>query len=320
MILQQWQFKFYKRRFLGFIDSILQFSHDQIMFKRIFLILSFFVFNLCEAYHYDLSICAIFQNESPYLKEWIQFHRLAGVQHFYLYNHYSTDDYLKVLAPYIRKGYVDLIELPVDAKTEQLRDFNELQCFVYTYTAAKTRGITKWLACIDVDEYLYPIQHMSLVKFLEAYEECAGIGVNWHMFGTSSIERIPSNQLMIETLTKCAKKDHNWQIQIKSIVRPECITHFTQPHSAVYLPGFTQVNSDSVPFEGPFSPYIQLNKIRINHYWTKDVFFFENYKIPRRGKWGDDVVFFRQIAQEFNEEEDLSIQKYVPFLKKIKGL
>ena len=35
---------------------------------------------------YKLSICAIFKNEANYLKEWIEYHRMVGVEHFYLYN------------------------------------------------------------------------------------------------------------------------------------------------------------------------------------------------------------------------------------------
>src|SRR5262245_48829439 len=73
------------------------------------------LFLLCQptvAYLYDLSFCMIFQNDAPYLKEWIEFHRLVGGQHFYLYNNLSTDNYQEVLAPYIREGIVELIDWP----------------------------------------------------------------------------------------------------------------------------------------------------------------------------------------------------------------
>ena len=33
---------------------------------------------------YKVSIGAIFKNEALYLKEWIEFHRIVGVEHFYL--------------------------------------------------------------------------------------------------------------------------------------------------------------------------------------------------------------------------------------------
>ncbi len=51
-------------------------------------------------YSYYLSIGAIFNDEADYLKEWIEYHRLAGpVEHFYLYNNNSQDHYLDVLQP-----------------------------------------------------------------------------------------------------------------------------------------------------------------------------------------------------------------------------
>lgn len=51
-----------------------------------------------------LSICAIFRNEADYLKEWIEFHRLVGVEHFFLYNNFSEDAYLSILGDYIGQG------------------------------------------------------------------------------------------------------------------------------------------------------------------------------------------------------------------------
>ena len=44
-----------------------------------------------------LSFCSIFKNEAPYMKEWIEYHLLVGVDHFYLYNNNSTDKLIKTL-------------------------------------------------------------------------------------------------------------------------------------------------------------------------------------------------------------------------------
>lgn len=35
------------------------------------------------SYSVYLAVCAIFRDEAPYLAEWIEFHRLVGVEHFY---------------------------------------------------------------------------------------------------------------------------------------------------------------------------------------------------------------------------------------------
>ena len=62
---------------------------------------------------YQVSICAIFKDEAPYIKEWIEFHKIVGVEHFYMYNNFSSDNYMDVLSPYIERGDVTLIDWPV---------------------------------------------------------------------------------------------------------------------------------------------------------------------------------------------------------------
>src|SRR5690348_6409443 len=60
-------------------------------------------------FRYYLSACAIFRNEAPYLAEWLVFHLGVGVEHFYLYENNSTDDFESVLAPFFERGEVTLV-------------------------------------------------------------------------------------------------------------------------------------------------------------------------------------------------------------------
>src|SRR6187431_1294722 len=60
-------------------------------------------------YKYTVCLCGIFKNEAKFLDEWIQFHLVVGIDHFYLYNNNSDDNYYEILKPYIEKGFVDLI-------------------------------------------------------------------------------------------------------------------------------------------------------------------------------------------------------------------
>lgn len=85
---------------------------------KMFVFILFFCISNTYAYQYDLSICAIFRDEAPYLKEWIEFHRMLGVQHFYLCSHNSIDNYKDVLKPYIRKGIVELKEIWTDPNAD----------------------------------------------------------------------------------------------------------------------------------------------------------------------------------------------------------
>ena len=59
---------------------------------------------------YNVSICGIFKNEGKYLREWIEFHKIVGVEHFYLYNNNSEDNFREILEPYIEDGLVTLVE------------------------------------------------------------------------------------------------------------------------------------------------------------------------------------------------------------------
>jgi len=54
------------------------------------------------------AICAIFKNEAPYLREWVQFHRLQGFERFHLYNNESTDDWMPELWDLISSGVVTI--------------------------------------------------------------------------------------------------------------------------------------------------------------------------------------------------------------------
>lgn len=269
-------------------------------------------------YRYELAVCAIFQNEASYLKEWIEFHKLVGASHFYLFNNLSTDDYLNVLAPYIASGEVELIEWPYTSSNGH--DWNAIQCNAYTKALQMALGKAKWLAFLDTDEFLFPIQENTLPAFLKNYEDCAGVCVNWQMYGTSGVHEILPGQLLIEQLVIKASTDYAENIFVKSIVRPFAVDKITDPHYVVYKEGFTQVNPDKETFDGSHAPYISIDKVRINHYWTRDEWFFYNRKCARRQKWqeGQDGQINRMNA--LNQIYDDSIFRFVPLLKERMGL
>lgn len=284
-----------------------------LLYSIVFLLL----FNISYATsRYTLSICAIFRDEAPYLKEWIEFHRLVGVEHFYLCNHHSSDDYASVLQPYIDKGIVELFQSESNEETNNIFLFNSIQCDFYTKSVKRACGVSKWLACIDIDEFLFPAQENNLLTVLKKYQDCAGIAVNWQVFGTSWVQQILPGHLLIEELTRCHSYDASVNYHIKSIVRPKYVKEFLSPHYANYLEGYSQVNTDHTSFQGPFSPYVQVDVLRINHYWTKDEDHFYNVKLPRRVLWGLSNESMIANLDAMNVEQNTEILRFVPKLKK----
>lgn len=269
-----------------------------------------------ENYKYNVAIAAIFQNEAPYLREWIEFHKLVGVQHFYLYNNLSNDNFNEVLAPYVKSGVVDLIEWEYNTNPDG-GNWPTIQAMAYDNVLGLTRNVVKWLVVIDIDEFIFPVGTDKLTNFLSNFEDVAAVCVNWQMYGTSDVKKITSKQLMIEKLTYKAETDYPENVHVKSIVRPEFVERTATPHHFIFLPGYYQVNANKERFDGPYNPVL-IDKIRINHYWTRDKHFFENVKLPRRHKWQDDGCIER--ANNLNKIKDKAIFKYIPKLKKAMGL
>ena len=169
------------------------------------------------AYDFEVSIASIFRDEAPFLKEWIEFHRLIGVEHFYLYNHCSQDHFKEVLNPYVQEGLVELFDWSEEATSRV--HFRKIQSAALRDAAIRARGVSKWVAFIDADEYIFPVRDKTLPQFLASYEEYGAVSANWRVFGTSHIKHLKKDQLMIEQLLFRAEEDHAWNDYVKSIVQ-----------------------------------------------------------------------------------------------------
>eukprot|EP01025_Chloroclados_australasicus_P044166 TRINITY_DN4763_c0_g1_i7.p1 TRINITY_DN4763_c0_g1~~TRINITY_DN4763_c0_g1_i7.p1 ORF type:complete len:588 (-),score=12.87 TRINITY_DN4763_c0_g1_i7:5760-7523(-) len=101
---------------------------------------------------YDISICAIFRDEDKVMLEWVAYHLMIGIQHFFLYNDHSTDESLEVLQPLVQNQLVTLLHRSeINASVEVEYEQQE----AWLRFCGDTFGNTsKWLLSIDLDEYL----------------------------------------------------------------------------------------------------------------------------------------------------------------------
>lgn len=283
-----------------------------------FIIPFWFVSLFGNSYEYEIAATAIFQNEAPYLAEWIQYHRLIGVEHFYLYNNRSTDEFYEVLAPFVIAGWVELIDWPYTY--EKPGEWNLIQCKAYEDAVQLSKKKAKWLAILDIDEYIVPVQHDNLKKALKEFGKCGAVCPNWQMYGTSSVDKIPADRLMIETLVRKAPSQYGENAHVKSIVRPKAVRKVSNPHVVSLKKGYHQFNTNHEQTAGPISPTILTDKIRINHYWTKDEEFFFNRKVGRRAKWSEGYNGMIERKNNLDQEEDLIMMRFVKKLRKRMGM
>ena len=151
-----------------------------------------------------LAITAIFRNENPYLVEWLEFHRLVGVEHFFLYDNDGGEEARALLAPYVDGGLVThhpwthLDGTRHDRPTRfGGRDKNHL---AFAHAARHHRRECAWLLKIDLDEFLVPLAGDTVAPLLDRYDRGSvrGLQVPRINFGHSGHRTRPKG-LVIES-------------------------------------------------------------------------------------------------------------------------
>lgn len=253
--------------------------------------------------NYFLSVVAIMKNEKPYLKEWIEYHLLQGVEHFYLCDNDSTDGSKEYLEPYIKSGIITYIK--------QSGVNQQLKC--YAKVVEKYKEETTWLAIIDLDEYLVPLHAKNMVDFLREYDDVAEVSLHWMNYGdANAVSR--ANGLITEFFTSHSRfLNHT----VKSIVRPEKVINFDAFGSNHYV----RVNGPSVnEYHKPVDYMLNFNisgdKARVNHYIVKTFAEFLHKK-SRGHPEGTKIDYAYYFFHNDNEiKNDTTMHRFLPQLKK----
>jgi len=186
-----------------------------------------------------LAVCAMFRNEAPYLDEWLRFHRKVGVERFYLYDNNSDDDPQSVLRPFVDAGWVTLWDWPVP--------FHEgAQRRAYLDCLALTRGRFRWVAFIDLDEFLFSPTGRPLPEVLESFESFPGVVVHWQCYGSAG-QREMRDDPVVERFVRRAPTQWVRNRKVKSIVDPGRALEALSVHHFRYSDGESAVDETARP-------------------------------------------------------------------------
>ena len=226
---------------------------------------------------YNFCVCSVFKNETHILEEWILHYLYHGVEHFYLVNDNSNDDYRKVIDKY--SNYITLYENDIETK-EVGR-----QSMIYEKFFRPILYQSKWFAILDLDEFLYSPTNIYLLSVIENYNEFSQIRVNWLHFGSS--EHIYQPQCVVEGFLKRAILDDSKQyFSYKTIFKGNTLLSFGV-HSQY-------VNGDEI-----YLKYDEINipDLVINHYCIQSQDFYLRIKGTRGdiNNWFDHVNLQRNL-------------------------
>src|ERR1019366_7951356 len=167
-----------------------------------------------------LAIAAILRAEAPFIDEWLAYHRLMGVDHFLLYD----DDPRQNLGTLTERhrAYVTVFG---KAEFDCTPDGRNRQTRAYEHSLKQTR--CRWVALIDVDEFIVIRKHPTIVEFLREFENAEAVALTWHMFGHNGYFENPSG-LITESLARRQAEPGNMR---KLIVKREDVLSVKGAHA-----------------------------------------------------------------------------------------
>jgi len=252
-----------------------------------------------------LSFVAIAKNETPYIAEWIEYHLLVGVQKFFIYDNESADNLREYLESYIKDGIVEYNYFPG----------NRQQIAAYNDAINRYKYSSFWLAFIDIDEFLVPVNNRSIPDFLRNFEDVPGIEVDQVKYGSSGHEK-KTNALVIERFKNHSSLNIFPRLEEKSIVNPRYVLYMTV-HIAEYFNGEYSVDTHKHKKTEKYVNRPALyDKLRYNHYACKSLEEFvsrtDRGRAASPGKLSIDDFYERDYNEEKN---DTIMDKYIQKIK-----
>ena len=263
---------------------------------------------------YKLSLLCIIKNEE-YLEEFIIYHRLLGVEHFYIYDNESSFPVNERLKHYYYHKCCSIIHFPGSVK----------QMDAYNHCIQHYGKETDWLLIIDGDEFVLPKKHNNLIDFINEYNDYSAVALNWINFG-SGYHQFKQKGYLIENYTYCQKEPDG---HVKSFCRPCDVKKIYNPHFVIlkdknelkykgYVdPLKNKLIFDNVNYYNNKTANESIGVIQVNHYWGRSYQEFEQ-KINRgRAMMGNKRDMPPNYHDIYHFKEDkLIINKYLNELKR----
>jgi len=243
---------------------------------------------------YYFSVATIFKNESWGMKEWVEHYKRYGVDHIYMVNDDSDDEFLPILQPFIDEGYVTLYH------NEIKEMYVGRQVDINNRYFKRVLEDTEWLSVLDMDEYLYCPKQTDIKKMIMKYDD-ARIGyieVNWAYFTSngyidqpssvveSFIMRVPYNATVYARAPHMQYPEHIGSNGPKVIFNTKYIVNSIDVHS---------ININANRVNGSFISNENDPDFIINHYQLQSREYWEKIKMHR----GDVNHWFRGNIRNF---------------------
>jgi hypothetical protein len=223
---------------------------------------------LNDSHQHELMIVAIAKDEGLFLAEWVVFHLAVGATKILIYDNMSTDDSREVLKPFVEAGVVEVIPWP------HFAEGLHTQGLAYSHALSYAGSSAKWMAFIDVDEFLFNPAGLSMPDILKRYEDLPALSIFRHHFGTSGHKVLPKG-LVIDSFTKRMEQPkipvriRNLNLP-KAVIQPAAVLGFIGAHRPLLAESNLWGYDEMRRAVRRNKTSISSDVLCINHYFTKD--------------------------------------------------
>ena len=225
-----------------------------------------------EAGRAGLAVVLIVRNEARHIGEWARFHHWAGVRRFFVYDNGSEDGTVAAVRAALPSEA--LVVVPWDQLFWDGRTGREIhnQVLAYAHATRNFGGAFRWMAFIDVDEFLVPMGASDLNGAL-AHLEVPSVSLPWHMFGRNGHKAAPEGGVL-ENYTTRAPDPMTGLAGVrnfKTIVDPTKVTalkvHSIEVEGRMVTWNDAGLAADMAGRERP--GFYSNAHIQLNHYYTR---------------------------------------------------
>jgi hypothetical protein len=169
-----------------------------------------------------LTLIAIVRDQEHYIKEWLTFHRIVGVERFVIILHKCSDETEKCIRelPFIEDIHVHhVIDESIDS----------VQLGAYHWAVVHYGHYSRWLLFLDTDEFMFGTKKDWLPEILNHYEKYGGLAVHLHHFGSNNHVLRPDG-LSIEAFTQRKTERYDMNCAVKSFIQTQYLVTILSPH------------------------------------------------------------------------------------------
>jgi hypothetical protein len=220
---------------------------------------------------YKLVIVAIFKNESVAMREWLEHYMREGVQHFYMIDNGSTDNWQTLVEGYPVTIYTDT------EKHKQVQHYND-------YFLEEVKRNSEWVMVVDARK-----GHNTIPDYLETIDNNINeVQVRWKMFGSNGHIEQPKSIIKGFTKRKQTTVEGN-NTHVKSICRSSKLdkfnihTHVINGENSNPTPESDSNTSNRIIILPNIlnESEIDSSPLHLNHYCIQSFNWFQSVKMTR---------------------------------------